>query len=166
MNRWFLKAMWSLAQSGMKLWMKLWFPDVSMGSFVEDMVQEGVSACWFVSHRHLACVHIQACRFRQMALTFKHGFLDSSVSKLWKGTCGCSAFTCVFWLFFFLHLSLVNKSFQFLLQNFPCVHFFELHLSPALFSPLSLDLWVSSRLIFYLLKILLWSKTVGKSKAL
>ena len=74
-------------------------------------------------------------------------------------------FSPCFWLFF-LHLSLVNKSFQFLLQNFPCIHFFELHLSPALFSPLSLDLWVSSRLIFYLLKILLWSKTVGKSKAL
>lgn len=47
---------------------------------------------WFVSHRHLAFVHFQACRFRQMALEFKHGFLDSGVSKLWKGICDCSTF--------------------------------------------------------------------------
>lgn len=42
---------------------------------------------WFVWCRHLACVHFWACRFWQMALKCKHGFWDSGISKLWKGTC-------------------------------------------------------------------------------
>lgn len=29
---------------------------------------------WFISYRHLACVHFRACRFWHVILKFKHGF--------------------------------------------------------------------------------------------
>lgn len=80
---------------------------------------------WFISCRHLACVHFRACRFWQVILKFKHGFWDSSIYKSWKDRCGCSEPSVSFQLFFslLLLLSLVNKSLWFFLQKFSCILF-------------------------------------------